>query len=107
MNASDELRQLEDTLSRRFAEVSLRGQGRGCFLFARHRGRAVEIAANDGKWWLEFWDADPNSDAAPVKKLTLETPQDAASNATDWLDGDPGHPVLTIAARPPDRASGQ
>ncbi len=95
MNASDELRQLVDALSLHFADVSLRGEGRARFLFAQHQGRAVEISANEGKWWLEFWDVDPDPDAAPVKELTLETAQEAANHATDWLNGKPGNTVRT------------
>jgi hypothetical protein len=95
LDIDDELRRLSDELGLRFDEVSLRGQGRARFLFARHSGRAVEISVSEGKWWLEFWDADPEPDAAPVLELTLQSSQEAAQQAADWLNGEPGRLVRT------------
>jgi hypothetical protein len=77
MNVSDELQHVLNHLSLHFEHVSLRGQGRAAFVFARHKGRALEISESEGKWWLEFWDADPDADAAPVKELTIQTLQEA------------------------------
>ena len=99
MNGSDELQHVLNHLSLRFAQISLRGQGQARFVFAQHNGRAVEISVSDGKWWLEFWDVDPDMDAAPVKELTLQTFQEAVQVTTDWLAWGPGQAVLTDTQR--------
>ena len=103
MNGRDKLQNMLNQLSLRFAQVSLRGQGHARFVFAQHNGRAVEASTNEGKWWLEFWDVDPDLDAAPVKELTLETFQDAVKEVTEWLTLGSGQAVLADTQRAADR----
>jgi hypothetical protein len=94
MDVIDELQHMLHQLSPQCEHVSLRGQGRARFVFAQHKGRALEISESDGNWWLEFWDADPDLDAAPVKELTLQTARQAEKEAIDWLGCGPRQPVL-------------
>jgi hypothetical protein len=99
MNNSDPLRQMLNQLSLQFAHASLRGQGRARFVFARQDNRAVEISEDAGNWWLEFWDGDPELDAAPVKELTVPTSLEAVKEATDWLACGAPQAVLADAKR--------
>jgi hypothetical protein len=99
MNHSDDLEHMLQQMSPQFEQVLLRGCGRARFLFAQHHGRAVEISESEGKWWLEFWDADPDVDAAPVKELTLQTTQETVKAARDWLASEPGQAVLADTKR--------
>jgi hypothetical protein len=99
MNVSDQLQQMLKQLSLQFAHASLRGQGRARFVFARQDSRAVEISEDAGNWWLEFWDGDPDVDAAPVKELTLPTYLEAVKEATAWLACGAPQAVLADAKR--------
>jgi hypothetical protein len=99
MNVSEELQQMLNQLSLQFEDVSLRGKGQARFVFARHKARALEISESEGKWWLEFWDTDPDADAAPVLELTVQTFQAAVKEATDWLACGPGHAIVADAIR--------
>ena len=38
-----------------------------------------------GKWWVEFWDASEDEDAAPTKDRFFSTPGQAMDAATCWL----------------------
>ena len=104
MNASDPLQQVVNELSPQFAQVSLGGQGKARFVYARQNGRAVEISEDAGDWWLEFWDGDPEMDAAPVKELTLPNCRAAVKEARDWLAGGTPQPVLADAKQETPRA---
>ena len=67
-----------------FESVSLRGEGRACFLFVQHLGRAVELSEHrEGGWWLEFWEAD-EADTAPVKEMICTTDEDALRAISGW-----------------------
>ena len=55
---------LKSELQQRGLSASVRGQGRAAFLFVEHDGKAVEISDHEGQWWVEFWDASEDEDAA-------------------------------------------
>jgi hypothetical protein len=99
MNVSEELQHMLNQLSLQFEDVSLRGHGQARFVFARHKGRALEISESEGDWWVEFWDANPDADAGPVRELTVQTSQAAVKEATDWLACGPGHALVADAIR--------
>jgi hypothetical protein len=76
---------LKSELQHRGLSVSLRGGGRAAFLFVEHDGKAVEISDHEGQWWVEFWDADDDEDAAPAKDRYFPTSGQAIDAATCWL----------------------
>lgn len=101
MSIPDELQQVMQQLFPQFEEVSVRGQGQGAFVFAQHKGRAVEVSTTDeGRWWLEFWEVNPDPDAGPVEEMTVQTPSAAIREAELWLACRRGQPVP--AARNPE-----
>jgi hypothetical protein len=79
------LENLKHELLCSFQDVSLRGQGSASFLFVTNRGRSVEISQNDGKWWLEFWEASSDEDSSSVREITLATSEQAIDEAVKWL----------------------
>jgi hypothetical protein len=72
-------------LERRGLCASFRGEGRAAFLFVEYDGNAVEISDHEGRWWVEFWDASEDEDAAPVKDSFFATPGQAVDAAAFWL----------------------
>ncbi len=83
---------LKFELQQRGLSASLRGRGRAAFLFVEHDGKAVEISEHEGRWWVEFWDASEDEDAAPAKDAFFATPGQAVDATTRWLSPreDPG-----------------
>jgi hypothetical protein len=65
--------------------VSLRGDGRAAFLLVEHDGKAVEISDHEGQWWVEFWDASDDEDAAPATDQFFPTLDQAVDATTCWL----------------------
>jgi hypothetical protein len=65
--------------------ASLRGGGRAAFLFVEHDGKAVEISDHEGQWWVEFWEASEDEDAAPAKDRFFSTSGQAIEAMTCWL----------------------
>jgi hypothetical protein len=64
-----------------FAEyVSVRGTGRGRFVFATQGRRAVELSQNDEGWWVEFW-----KEEEVVSDTIYATTGDAVVAAETWL----------------------
>jgi hypothetical protein len=76
---------LQSELHQKGLSVSLRGDGRAAFLFVEHGGKAVEISDHEGQWWVEFWDASGDEDAAPTQDRFFATPAQAIDAATCWL----------------------
>ena len=76
---------LKSELQQRGLSASLRGGGRAAFLFVEHDGKAVEISDHEGQWWVEFWDASEDEDAAPAKDRFFPTPRQAIDATTSWL----------------------
>jgi len=67
------------------AVVSLRGSGAARFVFAEMNGRAIEASLRNNDWWIEFWEADDDEDAAPVDEQTVSTDTDAFRESATWL----------------------
>jgi hypothetical protein len=76
---------LQSELQQKGLSVSLRGNGRAAFLFVEHGGKAVEISDHEGQWWVEFWDASGDEDAAPAMDRFFPTAEQASVAATFWL----------------------
>ena len=79
------LEDLKSELQHRGLSPSVRGRGRAAFLFVGHDGKAVEISDHEGQWWVEFWDASKDEDAAPAKDRFFPTPSQAIDATTCWL----------------------
>lgn len=79
------LNELKLELTRRGLGAALRGGGRAAFLFVECHGKAVEISDHEGRWWVEFWDASDDEDAASVKGSFFATPGQAVDAAAAWL----------------------
>jgi hypothetical protein len=95
-------------LERRGLSASLRGQGRAAFLFVECEGKAVEISDHEGRWWVEFWDASEDEDAAPVKDSYFATPGQAVDAIAAWLlprNGPGGVAALSQTSVEVDRPS--
>ncbi len=73
---------LQSELQQKGLRVSLRGDGRAAFLFVEHDGKAVEISDHEGQWWVEFWDASDDEDAAPAKDRFFPTAGQVIDAAT-------------------------
>jgi hypothetical protein len=76
---------LKSELQQRGLSVSLRGGGRAAFLFVEHDGKAVEISEHEGQWWVEFWEASEDEDAAPAQDRFFPTPAQGIDATTCWL----------------------
>ncbi len=76
---------LQSELQQKGLSASLRGDGRAAFLFVEHDRKAVEISDHEGQWWVEFWDASDDEDAAPAKDRFFPTAGQAIDAATCWL----------------------
>jgi hypothetical protein len=63
----------------------LRGEGRAAFLFVEHEGKAVEISEHEGRWWVEFWDANEDENAPAVRDQFFATSSQAVDATTGWL----------------------
>jgi hypothetical protein len=77
--------QLQVAVSPHVETVSLRGEGCSSFLFIESKGRTIEASRHENQWWLEFWNTQQEDDAAPAKKITLDTNEKALAAITDWL----------------------
>ncbi len=79
------LGEIREKLMGQFKNATLKGGGRGSFIYVTHEKRAVEISAlDDGQWWLEFW--DDKEDGSPVKEITVDTSERAIAETIQWLD---------------------
>jgi hypothetical protein len=85
--AIEALLQMQSRLAGLAEHVSIRGSGAGSFLFARNRGRAVEISDDEGIWWIEQWDLSEDEDASPCAESRLERIGEAIELAIVWLFG--------------------
>ena len=85
MDYMAELHTMQIALSRLVESAQIRGKGRASFVFAQHQGRAIEVSENDGKWWMEFWEADDNEVAPAVAEATIDTTDEAIAHAIHWL----------------------
>ncbi len=106
MTDSDELRSLVRQLTPHVDQACLRGQGKASFVFARHNGRAVEISESDDGWWLEFWEAGFEEDAAPVKETMLQTTRQAVDEARLWLAPSHGRAADPVSGTQPRGMNG-
>jgi len=68
-----------------FQDVTLRGHGNAAFVFAKNKGRSVEISHHEGNLWLEFWEAGCDETASPVQELSVEKADQAIEKAAQWL----------------------
>ncbi len=76
---------VKSALQKRALPVSSRGEGRAAFLFVEHDGKSVEISEHAGRWWVEFWDASEDDDAAPVKDEFFSSAEHAIEATVGWL----------------------
>jgi hypothetical protein len=76
---------LKIELQRRGLCMSSRGEGRAAFLFIEHGGKAVEISDHAGRWWVEYWDASEDEDAAPVKDEFFSSEEHVIDATVGWL----------------------
>jgi hypothetical protein len=67
------------------ATVSVRGSSAAKFIFAEQNGRAIEASLRNNDWWIEFWEADDDEDAAPVDERTVSADSDAFRESAAWL----------------------
>ena len=72
-------------LTHNFDTISVRGSQRAVFLFIEHCGSAIELSADNGKWWIEFWDCSSDDDAPPTKELTVDSDEMAIAAIEEWL----------------------
>jgi hypothetical protein len=79
------LEDIQDRLSSHFEKVDLRGDGASSFIYATHRGRAVELSEDNGSYWVEFWECTEDEDSPPAKELTISSATEAIEAAIDWL----------------------
>ncbi len=79
------LDELQAELLRRGVSSELRGSGASAFLFAEHLGKAIEVSKHECQFWVEFWEANPDEYAPPVKEDFFANYVDAAQNISAWL----------------------
>jgi hypothetical protein len=67
-----QLRTLASRLSLSIEWVSIRGEGRARFLYAKGKGKAVEASWDEeGRVWVELWDRLDEDDAGPDREATF------------------------------------
>ena len=76
-------------LQRQLAEIgataSVRGAGAAKYVFAEQNGRAIEASLRNNDWWIEFWEADDDEDAATVDERTVTVDSLAFRESAAWL----------------------
>lgn len=75
---------LQAELLRLGIAASLRA-GRAEFLFAERQGRAIELSAHQGQWWVEFWDRGIDESRSPVKDEFFPSAVEAIHAICLWL----------------------
>lgn len=83
------LGRLADRLSRDVELAKLRGTDAGAFMFASHKGRAVELSWHEGKLWIEYWEADDDEPVSPVKENEFGDIPKSEAGIRAWLPGQP------------------
>ena len=69
----DSVNSVKSRLTHNFDSISVRGSQLAVFLFIEHCGRAIELSAEEGRWWMELWDCSSDDDAPPTKELTVDS----------------------------------
>jgi hypothetical protein len=101
-NQIPELDDVKSELHRKGLSASVRGGGRAIFLLVEREGKAVEISEHEGQWWVEFWEASDDEDAAPAEDRFFPTSGQAVDAVACWLlPCNDGRPDVTSATDQP------
>ncbi|GAB4154184.1 MAG: hypothetical protein Tsb009_30740 [Planctomycetaceae bacterium] len=83
----DELEEILQRLSQHCENVERKGDDLTGFIFAENNSRAIEISMNEeGKWWMEFWEAKDDEYGSPLKELTVAELDHAVDHLIQWLE---------------------
>lgn len=85
MVVKSKLAEIQDALAPEFELVCIKGDGSSSFVYALHKGQAVEISEATGGFWLEFWDKGFDQDAGHVQEMSVESAEQAIEKAAWWL----------------------
>jgi hypothetical protein len=78
----DQLHSIVGILQRAGFSPSIRGEGKGRFVYAEHADRAVELYCDDSGFLVEVFEEPAEYS---VGQCHQDTPQRAAEQAVEWL----------------------